>query len=171
MGHDLFDPALLNARLATEGLVLRPLRSDDFDRGLSALLGQLTDVSGLDRAAFGRRFRGMQEANARAPPTYLVVVAEEKGRLVGAATLLVEQKFIRGAALCGHVEDVVTDKSVRGRGVGKVLIEALMDVAEELGCYKVILDCSEKNVPFYEKFGLQRKEVQMVKYLPIKSKL
>lgn len=35
--------------------------------------------------------------------------------------------------------------------------------AQELGCYKVILDCSEDNVPFYEKCGLTRKEVQMVK--------
>lgn len=36
-------------------------------------------------------------------------------------------------------------------------------LAQELGCYKVILDCSEDNVPFYEKCGLTRKEVQMVK--------
>ena len=34
---------------------------------------------------------------------------------------------------------------------------------QEAGCYKVILDCSEANVPFYEKCGLERKEVQMVK--------
>lgn len=34
---------------------------------------------------------------------------------------------------------------------------------QEAGCYKVILDCSEDNVPFYEKCGLTRKEVQMVK--------
>lgn len=34
---------------------------------------------------------------------------------------------------------------------------------QELGCYKVILDCSEDNVPFYQKCGLVKKEVQMVK--------
>ena len=32
-----------------------------------------------------------------------------------------------------------------------------------MGCYKVILDCAEANVPFYEKCGLTRKEVQMVR--------
>lgn len=42
------------------------------------------------------------------------------------------------------------------------LIEALIDVAQQQGCYKVILDCSEANQPFYEKCGLIRKEVQMV---------
>ena len=31
------------------------------------------------------------------------------------------------------------------------------------GCYKVILDCSEDNVPFYAKCGLTKKEVQMVR--------
>ena len=34
---------------------------------------------------------------------------------------------------------------------------------QEAGCYKVILDCSEENVPFYEKCGLTKKEVQMVR--------
>lgn len=37
-------------------------------------------------------------------------------------------------------------------------------MAKEIGCYKVILDCSEGNVGFYERCGLVRKEVQMVKY-------
>jgi hypothetical protein len=42
------------------------------------------------------------------------------------------------------------------------LIEALIDVSRDRGCYKVILDCSEANQAFYEKCGLTRKEVQMV---------
>lgn len=43
------------------------------------------------------------------------------------------------------------------------LIEALIESARGDGCYKVILDCAEGNVPFYEKAGLVRKEVQMVR--------
>lgn len=42
------------------------------------------------------------------------------------------------------------------------MIEALLDASKAQGCYKVILDCSEANAPFYEKCGLTRKEVQMV---------
>ena len=45
------------------------------------------------------------------------------------------------------------------------LIEALVEASRSMGCYKVILDCAEANVAFYEKCGLTRKEVQMVKYL------
>lgn len=42
------------------------------------------------------------------------------------------------------------------------LIDELLLASKEHGCYKVILDCSEANQPFYEKCGLIRKEVQMV---------
>lgn len=45
------------------------------------------------------------------------------------------------------------------------VIAALVSYAQSQGCYKVILDCSDSNVPFYEKCGFTRKEVQMVSYL------
>ena len=44
------------------------------------------------------------------------------------------------------------------------VIDALVAHAKQAGCYKVILDCGEANVAFYEKCGLERKEVQMVGY-------
>jgi len=65
----------------------------------------------------------------------------------------------------GHIEDVVVDAAARGQNLGKRLIEALVAVCRDKGCYKVILDCAEKNVAFYEKCGLTRKEVQMVRGL------
>ena len=37
----------------------------------------------------------------------------------------------------------------------------LKDVADSLGCYKAILDCSEANIPFYEKCGFDKKGIQM----------
>jgi len=39
--------------------------------------------------------------------------------------------------------DVVVDKSMRGRNLGIKLIEALKFLAQNLGCYKLILDCSK----------------------------
>lgn len=40
----------------------------------------------------------------------------------------------------------------------------LIKIAHESGCYKVILDCSDDNVPFYQKCGLERKGAQMAVY-------
>lgn len=47
------------------------------------------------------------------------------------------------------------------------LIEALVEASRDMGCYKVILDCTEANVAFYEKSGLTRKEIQMVRGQPL----
>ena len=44
------------------------------------------------------------------------------------------------------------------------VVIAALDAAKGAGAYKTILDCSERNVSFYERAGLARKEVQMVKY-------
>ncbi len=41
-----------------------------------------------------------------------------------------------------------------------------MHICKGQGCYKVILDCSEKNEGFYAKLGFQRKELQMALYFP-----
>jgi len=113
---------------------------------------------------FEDRFREMQAAK----DVYYVVVIEDtkKSKIIGTATLLVEKKFIRGAGKSGHIEDVVVDSSYRGKNLGKRVIDQLVHLAKSIGCYKVILDCSEKNVSFYEKCGFTKKEVQMARYIP-----
>jgi glucosamine-phosphate N-acetyltransferase len=48
----------------------------------------------------------------------------------------------------------------------------LKEIARKEGCYKVILNCAEKNEEFYKKCGFQRKEIQMAYYFPeFKNKL
>lgn len=42
------------------------------------------------------------------------------------------------------------------------VVADLLQFSKQAGCYKTILDCSDDNVPFYEKCGLTKKEVQMV---------
>lgn len=61
----------------------------------------------------------------------------------------------------GLIEDVVTDEKVRGKGVGRKIVEALVDHAKKLNCYKVILNCSIDNEPFYEKCGFYKCESEM----------
>ncbi|KAI3471936.1 hypothetical protein Pfo_028624 [Paulownia fortunei] len=86
------------------------------------------------------------------------------GKIVATGSVFIEKKFIRNCGKVGHIEDVVVDSSVRGKHLGKKIIGFLSDHARAMGCYKVILDCSVENRPFYERCGFKQKEVQMVKY-------
>eukprot|EP01119_Soliformovum_irregulare_P022975 TRINITY_DN7952_c0_g1_i1.p1 TRINITY_DN7952_c0_g1~~TRINITY_DN7952_c0_g1_i1.p1 ORF type:complete len:136 (-),score=23.10 TRINITY_DN7952_c0_g1_i1:224-631(-) len=117
---------------------------------------------------FQLRFQEMKQCH----DTYYNIVVEDlaSGKIVGAASLIVERKIVRNLGKCGHIEDVVIDDGIRGKNLGKRMMDQLLHVAAEIGCYKVILDCSDKNVAFYEKCGFHRKEVQMAKYIPM-SKL
>ncbi|CAD7697636.1 unnamed protein product [Ostreobium quekettii] len=142
-------------------MAIRELEESDYGKGFLGILSQLTTLGEVPEDVFVERFREL-----RGSPDYRVLVAEEpeRGRVVGAATLFVERKFIHACGKVGHVEDVVVDVGCRGHGVGQRLVAALLEAAREAGCYKAILDCAEQNQGFYEKCGMVRKEVQMVKY-------
>jgi glucosamine-phosphate N-acetyltransferase len=56
---------------------------------------------------------------------------------------------------------VVVLNEYRGLNLGKIIIEDLLRISKEENCYKVILDCSEKNIQFYEKCGFYKTEIQM----------
>ena len=93
------------------------------------------------------------------PPLYYIVVIESitEGRIVAAGTLVLEFKFIHENGLVGHIEDIVVESKQRGNQLGRRIIEQLKGIGMSLGCYKVILDCAEKNVGFYEKTGFSVK--------------
>jgi len=148
-------------------LVARPLHITDYDKGYCQLLGQLTEIGDITKAKFVERFRDFQMAR----DAYFIVVIEDTsiGKIISAASLVIEKKVIRGAAKCGHIEDVVVDSTYRGKQLGKRVIDQLVHVGSLLGCYKIILDCSEKNVEFYNKCGFTKKEVQMAMYIPKSS--
>jgi glucosamine-phosphate N-acetyltransferase len=95
---------------------------------------------------------------------FVVVDTADHNSIVGAGTLFIELKFIHACGRVGHVEDVVVAERCRGRALGKVVVEALVEEAKRAGCYKIILDCAEKNVQFYERCGFSKKELQMVIY-------
>jgi glucosamine-phosphate N-acetyltransferase len=94
-----------------------------------------------------------------------VAYTVEDGKIFihGTATLLYETKLIRGCKRVGHIEDVVVSPNYRDQGVAKCLISFLVQMASE-SCYKVILDCTEELVPFYEKCHFEKKGVQMAHY-------
>ena len=84
---------------------------------------------------------------------YKIVVIYDIGkkRIVGSGSLILEKKFIRQLGTAGHIEDIVISEGYRGKHLGLRMIELLKKIATVNGCYKVILDCGQHNVGFYEK--------------------
>ncbi|CAD6890141.1 unnamed protein product [Tilletia controversa] len=162
-----FDPALIPAsvhELVGTTLALRPLASDDYTRGHLQVLTILTTTPDVGAEAWTERF----EALKRVQDTYfpIVILDRDTDRIVAVGTLVLEFKFIRGLGKAGHIEDIAVDPNVQGKGLGKKVIAALTAISEGLGAYKVFLDCSESNQPFYEKCGYKLAGVQMSKYAP-----
>jgi glucosamine-phosphate N-acetyltransferase len=95
---------------------------------------------------------------------HIVLVYEENNKILASGTLIIEKKLIRNCSSVGHIEDIVVDRELNGKGIGKKLINELVEYAKNNGCYKVILDCRKEIMLFYEKCGFIKKEEQMVKY-------
>ncbi|KAJ3366745.1 Glucosamine-phosphate N-acetyltransferase-like protein [Allomyces javanicus] len=171
MATPLFNPDLIDRAVNDHlpaGFLLRPLEITDYDKGFLTALSHLTVVGEIDKAAFVDRFAYLK---AHAHEYFTIVIEDLKTqRIAAAGTVLVERKFIRNLGLVGHIEDIVVHENYRGLQFGRYIIDALKSIGKNVGCYKIILDCSEKNVPFYVKCGFERKEVEMVWYIP-KAKL
>ena len=88
-------------------------------------------------------------------------VAADGERIVGTASLLIEQKFIHGGGLCGHIEEVVVHPDYKNQGIARALVRHATAEAEKMSCYKVILNCFDDLVPFYESCGFRRHDVGM----------
>ena len=121
--------------ISGSGLVLRSLCLEDYDRGYLTLLSQLTTVGDITREEWEARWHQMRDCNS----TYYVVVLEDStlGQVVGAATLVLERKFIHSCGSVGRLEDVVVSDKYRGRQLGKLLVNTASSLAVKLGCYKV----------------------------------
>lgn len=138
-------------------MIIRELGYSDYDKGFCQLLNQLS-VCKLDLEQFKKIMHLRSFFHWQSIYTF---VAEDEGKLIGTATLFLEQKFSHKGSKVGHIEDVVVDSTSRKKGIGKALVSHLIALAKENGAYKCILDCSEENVPFYEKCGMVRRGTYM----------
>jgi GNAT superfamily N-acetyltransferase len=103
------------------------------------LLDQLREgsTSGVpwDRADAGRAETVLQRIIDDRRRTFLV--AELDGEVVGTADLLIIANLTHGARPVAFVENVVVDANHRGAGIGRALMDDVIERARAEGCYKV----------------------------------
>lgn len=67
--------------------------------------------------------------------------------------------------LIAYLEDAVVHSEYRNKKIGKLIVDYLIELAKEKGCYKIKLDCSKNNFFFYKKLGFKENGFSMVKSL------
>ena len=143
-------------------MIIRELEFDDDYRQYCTLLKQLTSMN-LEEITENQFYDQLKIIKAN--PFHKIIIAECDGKIVGSITILIEAKMIHNFSRVSHIEDLVVDVEYRMNGIGGMLMNKAIEISRQYYCYKIILDCNEKNVNFYQKFGFVKKETQMAFYL------
>ena len=110
-------------------------------------------------SSFSRRFNNTLNPGYLNDPNSITMVVCEGNTIIGVASIHIIYKLSR---TLGLIEDVAVEKDHRGKGIGKSLVEKLIEIGKQKNCDKIVLNTSEKNSKFYEKIGFEKNEIQMV---------
>ena len=90
------------------------------------------------------------------PRKYRYAVAEEQNRLLATSCITIVPNITRKGRSYAVIENVITHPDVRRKGIGRAMIQLLLDFAKENDCYKVMLFSSnERKIAhdFYKSIG------------------
>ena len=149
----------LNKTYTIDDIKFRHLQLEDFDKGYFELLSYLSVADKPNQDNFIKQFKLIENNDF-----IEIYVIELDSIIVGNITLLIEPKFIRNLGKVLHIEDFVIHKDYQNKKLGTKFCELVKLIAKEHNCYKIILDCSEKVMPFYIKQGFEKKSEGMAFY-------
>jgi glucosamine-phosphate N-acetyltransferase len=133
---------------------IREIEENDIESGgLLEVLENLAPVGGLSKPAAKAILK-----EVKTNPLHRIFVAvvqdgRNQGLIIGTTTLLVEPKFIFGGGRVAHIEDVAVRAGYQRKGIGFKLVNYATEQAAIMQCVRTVLDCSNENIPFYEKIG------------------
>jgi ribosomal protein S18 acetylase RimI-like enzyme len=119
----------------------------------------IKQVINLWTSSFSRNFNKTLNPDYLNNPSSTTMIVSEGNRIIGVASIHIINKLSR---TLGLIEDVAVNKDHRGKGIGKSLVEKLIEIGKKKNCDKIVLNTSEKNSKFYEKIGFEKNEIQMV---------
>ena len=133
-----------------ENIIIREIQESDLEKGFLECLDNLKIASDLEKDSAKNILNSILDDS-----NHIIHIAELDGKIVGSTTLLIEQKFIHKGGFVGDIEDVVVREGFERKQIGKKIIESLLEIAKNRGCYKTILDCKDDVKEFYEKIGFR----------------
>jgi len=102
-------------------------------------------------------------------PDKVVLVADDNGDVIGYAYAAVEgydYMALRGPA--GVLHDVIVDPEHRGRGIGRLLLDATLEFLGARGVPRVVLSTAERNEAaqrLFARMGFRRTMIEMTREL------
>ncbi len=141
---------------------IKKLKKKYITPGFFTTLAHLSDSTVSDTEKGLKQFKRIKQNKNH---HVFVAIDKENGEVIGATTVFVEPKFIHDCGWLAHVEDVVVRPGFEGRGIGRALMEQAIKTAKKAGCYRILLDCSDHNIPFYEKLGFHSRGNEMIQDL------
>jgi len=84
-----------------------------------------------------------------------IIVLEYNTEIIGVGTIFKLTKLHNNPI--GQIEDVIVTEKYRKLGLGKLIINELVNIGlNSMKCYKIILNCLDNNVDFYKKCGFEK---------------
>jgi len=139
-------------------LIIREIESDDYNRGYLDLMYEFTNYK---IEITQREFTKYIENNTA---KILVILLPAENKIIGAGTIFKIDKLHNKPV--GQIEDVIISEKYRNLGLGKILIKKLLNIGiYHFNAYKIILNCLEKNIGFYQKIDFNVVGVEMKYYV------
>jgi len=138
---------------------VREISVTDLGRGFFETLSNLNSVGRISEE-HEKAKKVLHEITSN-PFHKIFVAVKNDGEIVGSTTVLIEQKFIHNGERVAHHEDTATKKGYEGLGIATAVVGRAFRFARQMKCYKVIGECTEENVPFWEKFGYKKYHISM----------
>lgn len=133
-------------------IVVRKGRKED----LPAILGLIRELAEYEKASHEvvNTVEDMERDGFGPTPVFSSLVAEADGRIAGAAVYFIKYSTWKGKGV--YLDDIVVTAPLRGKGIGSLLFEAVMEDARAVGARQLhwqVLDWNEPAIRFYKKYN------------------
>jgi len=94
---------------------------------------------------------------------YMLWVATDSisGVVVGTVMMHLQHKLSYRCGMAAHVEDLIVHPDHRGEEIGQKLIHKAIKTAVQYDCYKIMVTCWTKSIPYFQKLGFAAHDTGM----------